>query len=48
MNWEEFKDKVNIVLWPMNDEFNIEYFDDMITYNIYGDNFTYTIKDFEE
>ena len=48
MNWEEFKDKVNLVLWPMNNEFNIEYLDDMITYNVYGHKFTYTIKDFEE
>lgn len=48
MDWKKFKEKVKVILWPMNDEFNIEYLDDIITYNVYGHNFSYTIKDFEE
>ena len=48
MNWEEFKDKVNLVLYPMTDEFKIKYLDDEISYSVYGHNFTYTINDFKE
>lgn len=48
MTWEEFKDKVKLILWPMYNVFNIEFLDDMITYNVYGQNFSYTIKEFKE
>lgn len=48
MNWEEFNDKVKFILWPMYNEFNIEFLDDKIHYSVYGHDFSYTIKEFEE
>lgn len=48
MDWKEFKQKVRAVLWPMNDELNIKYLDDMITYSVYEVDFKYTLEEFNE
>ena len=48
MDWQEFKQKVRAVLWPMNDELNIKYLDDMITYSVYEVDFKYTLEEFNE
>lgn len=47
MDWAAFKEKVSIILIEYEDEYQIAYYDDKITFNIRNKRFEYTKEDYE-